>query len=56
MGQIENTPFTPTGALIFQPFPAYTSAPQARTYPNENATFFAPGAPRRAWVELKARF
>ena len=55
-GQIENTPLTPSGALTFQPFPAYVAGPQAGNYPNENATFFAPGAPRRAWVELKARF
>jgi outer membrane receptor protein involved in Fe transport len=54
--QIENTPFTNQGTLIFQPFPAYTTGPQAGNYPLQSATFFAPGAPRRAWVELKLRF
>jgi outer membrane receptor protein involved in Fe transport len=56
MAQIENTPFTSTGALTFQPFPAYTDGPQAGSYPVQSATFFAPGAPRRAWVQLKVRF
>ena len=54
--QIENTPFTNSGALIFQPFSAYATGPQAGSYPLQSATFFAPGAPRRAWVELKLRF
>jgi outer membrane receptor protein involved in Fe transport len=56
VGQIENTPFTNNGKLTFQPFPAYASGPQAGSYPLQSATFFAPGAPRRAWVELKLRF
>jgi outer membrane receptor protein involved in Fe transport len=55
-GQIENTPFTNAGTLSFRPFPEYTSGPQAGNYPLQSATFFAPGAPRRAWVELKLRF
>jgi outer membrane receptor protein involved in Fe transport len=54
--QIENTPFTNSGTLIFQPFPAYTTGPQAGNYPLQSATFFAPGAPIRAWVDLKLRF
>jgi outer membrane receptor protein involved in Fe transport len=54
--QIENTPFTNSGTLIFQPFPAYTSGPQAGNFPLQSATFFAPGAPVRAWVDLKLRF
>jgi outer membrane receptor protein involved in Fe transport len=54
--QIENTPFTNKGSLVFQPFPAYATGPQAGNYPLQSATFFAPGAPRRAWVELKLRF
>jgi outer membrane receptor protein involved in Fe transport len=56
MAQIENTPFTNTGALTFQPFPAYASGAQAGSYPLPSATFFAPGAPVRAWVQLKVRF
>ena len=54
--QIENTPFTSKSTLIFQPFPAYASGPQAGSYPLQSATFFTPGAPRRAWVELKVKF
>lgn len=54
--QIENTPFASNGTLILQPFPAYTNGPQAGNYPLQSATFFAPGAPLRAWVELKFRF
>jgi outer membrane receptor protein involved in Fe transport len=54
--QIENTPFTNSGTLNFQPFPAYTTGPEAGSYPLQSATFFAPGAPRRAWIELKLRF
>ena len=55
-GQIENTPFTSNGNLIFRPFPAYAEGPEAGSYPVQSATFFSPGAPRRAWVELKLRF
>jgi outer membrane receptor protein involved in Fe transport len=54
--QIENTPFTNNGTLIFRPFPMYTAGPQAGDYPLQSATFFAPGAPRRAWIELRAKF
>ena len=55
-GQLENTPFTNKGTLNLQPFPAYTTGPEAGSVPLQSATFFAPGAPRRAWVELKLRF
>ncbi len=55
-GQIENTPYTNNGTLIFRPFPEYTTGPEAGNYPLQSATFFAPGAPRRAWIELKLRF
>jgi outer membrane receptor protein involved in Fe transport len=54
--QIENTPFTNAGTLTFRPFPMYETGPQAGNYPLQSATFFAPGAPRRAWVDLKLRF
>ncbi len=54
--QIANTPFTNNGALVFRPFPMYTAGPEAGNYPLQSATFFAPGAPRRAWVELKLKF
>jgi outer membrane receptor protein involved in Fe transport len=55
-GQLENTPFTNKGTLNLQPFPAYASGPEAGNYPLQSATFFAPGAPRRAWIELKLKF
>jgi outer membrane receptor protein involved in Fe transport len=55
-GQIENTPFAANGKLIFQPFPAYTSGPEAGSFPLQSATFYAPGAPRRAWVQLRLTF
>jgi outer membrane receptor protein involved in Fe transport len=55
-GQIENTPFNNQGTLTFRPFPMYTTGPEAGNFPVTNATFFAPGAPRRAWIELKLRF
>lgn len=54
--QIENTPYSNSGTLIFQPFPAYATGPEAGNYPLQSATFFAPGAPRRAWVNLKLHF
>jgi outer membrane receptor protein involved in Fe transport len=56
VGQLENTPFTNKGTLNLQPFSAYTSGPEAGSVPLQSATFFAPGAPRRAWVELKLKF
>jgi outer membrane receptor protein involved in Fe transport len=54
--QLANTAVTSQGAVIAQPFPAYTSGPEAGNYPVQSATFFTPGAPRRAWVELRLRF
>ena len=44
------------GRFPGRPFPAYTTGPYAGSYPVQSATFFTPGAPRRAWVELKLRF
>ena len=54
--QIENTPFTSSGTLAFQPFPAYSTGPETGDYPLRSATFFAPGAPGRAWVDLTFKF
>jgi len=54
--QLANTAFTAQGAVQSLPFPAYTTGPNAGSAPAESATFFAPGAPRRAWVDLKLRF
>jgi outer membrane receptor protein involved in Fe transport len=50
--QLAATGFTAQGAFIAQPFPAYATG----DYPIQHATFFAPGAPRRVWVELRVRF
>jgi outer membrane receptor protein involved in Fe transport len=53
---LSNTALSGMGAIQSLPFPAYTTGPQAGSAPSQSATFFSPGAPRRAWVELKARF
>lgn len=54
--QLANTGLTSQGTFLARPFPAYTSGPNAGSYPLQGAAFFAPGAPRRAWVELRLRF
>jgi outer membrane receptor protein involved in Fe transport len=54
--QLAQTAFTAQGAVQALPFPAYTTGPDAGSAPVQSATFFAPGAPRRAWVDLKIRF
>jgi outer membrane receptor protein involved in Fe transport len=54
--QLANTAFSSQGAVLAQPFPAYTSGPYAGSAPAQSATFFTPGAPRRAWIELKIKF
>src|SRR3984885_1697138 len=53
---LSNTVLTAQGAFQSQPFPAYADGPYAGNAASQSATFFAPGAPRRAWVELKLRF
>lgn len=54
--QLANTGLTAQGTFLARPFPEYTSGPQAGNYPLQSATFFSPGAPRRAWVELGFKF
>ncbi|HUA59664.1 MAG TPA: TonB-dependent receptor [Verrucomicrobiae bacterium] len=54
--QLGNTGFSARGAFLARPFPQYTSGPQAGQYPLQSVTFFSPGAPRRAWVELRLKF
>ena len=54
--QLANTAFTAQGAVQTAPFPAYADGPYAESSPAQSTTFFAPGAPRRAWVELRAHF
>jgi len=53
---LSGTTLTAQGAFQTLPFPAYANGPYAGNAPSESATFFAPGAPRRAWVELRLRF
>jgi outer membrane receptor protein involved in Fe transport len=53
---IANTALTAQGAIQSLPFPLYTTGPYAGSAPAQSATFFAPGAPRRAWVQLGLRF
>ncbi len=53
---LSNTILTGQGAIQTLPFPAYTTGPYAGNAPVQSATFFSPGAPRRAWVELLVRF
>jgi outer membrane receptor protein involved in Fe transport len=54
--QLANTSLTAQGAFQSDPFPAYTTGPYAGSSPVQSATFFSPGAPRRAWAELNIKF
>ncbi len=55
--QLANTQLTAQGAFQSEPFPfSYIDGPYAGSSPQQSVTFFSPGAPRRAWVELKLRF
>jgi outer membrane receptor protein involved in Fe transport len=54
--QLANTGLTAKGTFLARPFPEYTTGPDAGNYPLQSVTFFTPGAPRRAWVELRVRF
>ena len=56
VAQLANTGLNAQGGVVTRPFAEYTSGPEAGNYPVQSATFFAPGAPRRAWVELRLRF
>jgi len=53
---LANTELNAQGAIQSLPFAVYTSGPYAGSAPAQSATFFTPGAPRRAWVELGVRF
>lgn len=55
-GQLADTFIGRNRLPVFSPFSAYASGPQAGNAPLLNSTFFAPGAPRRAWVDLKVIF
>ena len=55
--QLADTAYNAQGtAVLTRPFPQYTTGPQAGNFPSQAVTFFAPGAPRRAWAELRFRF
>jgi len=54
--QLAVTGFDAQGGVNTRPYAPYTSGPQAGNYPLQSVTFFAPGAPRRAWVELHLKF
>jgi len=54
--QLANTGLSAQGTFLARPFSAYTSGPNAGAYPLQSATFFTPGAPRRAWAELRLKF
>jgi outer membrane receptor protein involved in Fe transport len=54
--QLANTGLTAQGTFIARPFPDYTAGPQAGNYPLQSAAFFSPGAPGRAWAELRVKF
>jgi len=54
--QLANTGLSAQGTFLARPFPEYTTGPEAGNYPLQSVTFFTPGAPRRAWVELKLKF
>lgn len=53
---ISNTALSAQGAIQSLPFSVLTTGPYAGSAPAQSATFFTPGAPIRAWVELKLRF
>ncbi len=54
--QLANTAYTAQGTVETMPFPAYAEGPYAGSAPAQSVTFFAPGAPRRAWVDLILNF
>lgn len=53
---LSNTSLSATGAMQSLPYPAYVDGPFAGEAPAQSVTFFSPGAPRRAWVELGVKF
>ena len=54
--QLSNTGLTAQGTFIARQYAAYGAGPQSGNYPIQSVTFVAPGAPRRAWAELRLRF
>src|SRR5579883_1257068 len=56
VAQLASTSLTAQGAVQSTPFPAYDSGPYVGSAPAQSVTFFSPGAPRRAWVQLDIKF
>ena len=50
--QLATTSFNAQGGFLARPYPADA----AGNYPLQSAAFFSPGAPRRAWVELRLKW
>ncbi len=53
---LSNTALSSTGAIQSLPFSAYNAGPYAGNAPAQSVTFFSPGPPRRAWVDLGFKF
>lgn len=53
---LSGTTLTAQGAFQTMPFPVYQEGPFTGSAPGQSVTFFAPGPPRRAWVELRLKF
>jgi outer membrane receptor protein involved in Fe transport len=53
---LSNTALSAQGAIQSLPFPVYTTGPYAGSAPAQSVTFLSPGAPRRAWAELRLKF
>ncbi|MGA2134432.1 MAG: TonB-dependent receptor [Bryobacteraceae bacterium] len=53
---LSNTALSAQGAIQSLPFPVYATGPYAGSAPAQSVTFFSPGAPRRAWFELRLKY
>ncbi len=56
VAQLAQTGLNAQGGVVTRPFPVYGPGPESGNYPAQSVTFFAPGAPRRAWAELRLMF
>ena len=50
--QLATTSFNAQGAFLARPYPVDA----AGNYPLQSVAFFSPGAPRRAWIELRLKW
>lgn len=53
---LSNTSLSATGAMQSLPYAPYTTGPYAGEAAAQSVTFFSPGPPRRAWVQLGVKF